>query len=232
MSIKALQRKIWSISREPTKFETKILECLARFGPLNINQIRVKLSCAYSSTRKAIFNLVGKGFVIESGIMTVKRTGLETQTYDLTLKGVLLILKKELAPGDTERWNYNLIHKIIRKYSSLLPLVFGKWSYFDKMKVGKIARFRLKVLVDTYAADPLSFRKGTGVVPWMEMEQQICWFFYFQFNHLKFGKPWMTALKQDKEIRTYVIKELKAYQKRLENLNTIIDDNLVFLEKH
>jgi len=161
----------------------------------------------------------------------VEHTRLETQTYDLSLKGVLLVLKKELAPADTERWNYSLIQKIIRKHSSLLPLIFGKWSYFDKMKVWKIARFRLKVLVDTYAADPLSFRKGTGVVPWMEMEQQICWFFYFQFNHLKFGKPWMTALKQDKEIRAYVVKELKAYQKRLENLNTIIDENLAFLEE-
>jgi len=38
-------------------------------------------------------------------------------------------------------------------------------------------------------------------------------------------------LKQDKEIRAYVVKELKAYQKRLENLNTIIDENLAFLEK-
>jgi len=41
----------------------------------------------------------------------------------------------------------------------------------------------------------------------------------------------MTALGQDKEIKAYVISELKAHRARAENLITLIEKNLAFLEK-
>jgi len=237
MSIKALQRKIWSVFREPTEFETKILECLARFGPLNINQIRVKLSCAYSSTRKAIFNLVGKGFVIESGIMIVKHTRLETPTYDLTLKGVFFVLKKRLTMVDAER-NDEYIRRIIRKYDSLLPLVFDKWSYFIKMNVEKMAIARLRLVADNIDR---SFKKGDLTFPGTNMEEKICWFFYFYGHYPRqidtdmwagVADPpaWARAWKQDEEIRAFVVEKLKDEQKRLEKARIFVKDALSSLE--
>lgn len=241
MSIKTFRRKIWSVTRGLTEFETEILKCIARSGPLNINQTRREVRHAYSSTRKAIFNLVEKGLVIESSIMTVKHTGLETKTYDLALEGILLVLQREMEKPDSDKWNHAFIRKIISRHSYTLPLVFDKWSYFHKMNVGKMALVRLKIIADTYRNDPNSFRKGVGWYRWLDMEEQITRFFYFyRFFPATFAQTWPTEedqkawakmWKQDKTIRSYIVEVIGEDLRRFENVISQGKNILSYLQK-
>lgn len=210
--------------------QIEVLLGLAREAPTNAYKVAKITGKAYSFVFNTLKELERRKKIVFKGKQRTEK-GTTANIYDLSLDGVLLTLKREMRLADTDEWDREFIRTIIEKYSSLLPLVFGKWRHFEKMKVKKIASFRLKVLVDTYAKDPLSFTRGTGFLPRMETEQLVCWFFYFQFRHFKYGKAWMTALEQDKEIRVYVIKELKAYQKRLKNVNTLIEKTLAFFEK-
>jgi len=219
------RREVWGITRGLTKFEIQILKCVAHTGPLNINQIKKELSSAYSSTRKTTFRLVRRGTLAESGPVIVKHTGLETQTYNLSLIGVLFVLREKLSEG-METWSQKHVNRIIRKYKSLLPLVFGKWGHLNRMGVLEMALFRVKGIVDTYTSDPNSFRKGVGHYPWLEIEEQITRFFYFfgffprtwtGWKGVEDPKAWMTMWKQDEDIRTYVIdgiqEELEKFRK-------------------
>lgn len=232
MSIAKWRRKIWSITRGLTKFETEILECLARFGPLNIHQTKRKLRHAYSSTRKAIFNLVGKGILIKSDIMTVEHTGLETETYDLTLIGVLLILEKELPLGDSSKWDYIFLHKMIRKYTPMLPLIFGKWRHFDKMGVEKTALIRLSII----AQNSDIVKPGDSRVPGKTMEQKINWLFYvgslYKYSMLLSEDPiiWVNAWKEDEDIKSFSIKEIERHIRRYENAIALYKKYLFYLK--
>jgi len=192
-----------------------------------MNQTKRKLKSAYSSTRKTILNLVGKNILSEAGFQTVEHTGLRTQTYDLTLEGVIFVLKQEFS-GKWEKWNHSLIEKIIRKYERLLPLVFGKWSRFHERGVERMALLRLKVIVDTQRSDRNSFRKGVGWYRWLEMPEQITRFFYFwriyptsfvTWPSEKDQKNWVKMWKQDKNIRSYVVEaieeELRGFRKAI-----------------
>jgi hypothetical protein len=213
-----LRRKFWSVTRGLTKFETEILECLARYGPLNVNQTKKKLSSAYSSTRKAIFSLVGKGIVVKSGIMTVKHTGLETPTYDLTLKGVLLVLKRELPLASMGKWNIDFIRRLVRKYDSLLPLIFGKWNHFNKMAVEKTALIRLSII----GQNSDLVKRGNQRVPGETMEQKINWLFYvgslYEYSLLLSSDPvvWVKAWKEDEDMRAFGIREIQRHIRRYE----------------
>ena len=157
---------------------------------------------------------------------TVKHT--KSKIYDLKLEGVLLVLYREMQnPGKYDR---AFIRKLVESYGSLLPLVFGKWDYFGNFNamVKKLAWFRLKVLVDGFGQDSQAFRKGMSYIgsPEMELEQKISWFFYFQFNHFKYSEPWLNALRQDDEIRAFALKELKAYQEKLMNRHSLIENTI------
>ena len=112
------------------------------------------------------------------------------------------------------------------EYSSTmtkLPLVFGKWSYFRDSGLEDLFFIRLSFLVGTHMKKP--FYKGTGYYPWLDMEHQMNRFFYlFDFNRYynhfitDFDpKIWVNALKNDKEIRDFVVQELEAELKVLKN---------------
>ena len=210
--------------------QVEVLEGLSREGPTNAYRVAKRIGKAYSFVFNSLKESERRGLVTFKGEVKTEK-GTTAKIYDLALEGVLLTLQREMRLTE-DRWNHSYIGEIIEKYSNLLPLIFGKWEHFERMGVGKIARFRLKVLVDTYAADPLSLKKGTGFGfgSDKETEQLVCWFFYFQFHHFKYSETWMTALKQDEETKMYVIGELKAYQRRLKKLNILIDENISFLQ--
>ncbi len=227
---------MWSLTRGLTDFEARILRCLASSGPLNVNQTRRKLRSAYSSTRKAIFNLVGKGILVESGFMTVKRTKLETQTYDLSLRGVFLVLREELKSGDIERFNISFIRRIIGKYDSLLPLIFGKWDYFDKMGTQEMALVRLKMVVDSLKEEHR----------WWEQQrvntEKLIYLNFFLLGFLPYRwewegsgimanpEAWHNVWKQDEEIKKWILRNLKENLKELESAIVYVRKTLSSIE--
>jgi hypothetical protein len=164
----------------------------------------------------------------------VTEKGTKAKIYALNLEGILLVLHREMTYPD--KWDHRFIRKIVESHGSLLPLVFGKWKYLKEMGFGEIFLIRLKIIVDTHESNP--FRKGTGFYQWLETREQITRFFFlFDLwrleNHFipNFdAKAWMTALKQDKEIRNYLIKELKYEQRRLKNAKNRVEDILSFME--
>ena len=177
--------------------------------------------------KRGLVKLIGKR-------QTVK--GTTANLYDLTLKGVLSLLRGELASAEPEKWNYNQIRRIIKKYASLLPLVFGKWDYFDNIGVGKMALCRLQaVVIDQDAFDP--YRSW---IPGDSFEEKVCWFFYFT-GFLSFPQSpgafvgwcgmenpekWMDAWVQDGEIKAFVIKEIEDYQTKLRNFGAFVERHI------
>jgi hypothetical protein len=184
------------------------------------------------------FRLVEKGYVrVEKGKRNAK-------CYFITLEGILCVLYGELSRTDLKKWNYdykqllrgyNQIHEIIRKHESLLPLVFGKWDYFRKYGVEKGALFRLIKVV--YRRDRLGF---FGSLTRGRMEKEIIVgriynIFFFTGTLLPetleydgWKRPcedlnqWTAMWKGDPDIKVYITKELKEYQKRLRMANTDI----------
>lgn len=180
--------------------------------------------------KRGLVKLIGKK-------QTVKRT--TAKIYDLTLKGVLSLLSGELASADTEEWNYDQVRKIIMKYASLLPLVFGKWDYFDRIGVGKMALCRLQAVV----IDQNAFEPGRSWIPGDSLEKKVCWFFYFT-GFLSFPqspgafvgwcgmenpKKWMNAWVQDEDIKAFVIKEIEDYQTKLKNFGAFVERHITIV---
>jgi len=180
--------------------------------------------------KRGLVKLIGKK-------QTVKRT--MANIYDLTLKGVLSILREELASADTEKWNFNRVRKIIMKYASLLPLVFGKWDYFDRIGVEKMALCRLQAVV----VDQDAFEPGYSWIPGDSLEEKVCWFFYFT-GFLSFPQSpgafvgwcgmedpekWMDAWVQDEDIKAFVIKEIEDYQTKLKNFGAFVERHITIV---
>lgn len=243
------KRKIKSKIIFPKPLEQKhvdVIYALVDIGPTNIYQIakrfaerRVKGKISprklakrtrelYSLVYYSIKDLESRRIALPRGKKKTEK-GTSATVYDLSLEGVLLLLQREMRYAETNKWNRKLIQEVVDKYSYLLPLVFGKWHHFKKMQVEKIASFRLKVLVDTFVADPSGFKKGTTFIfgkRGCEMEENVCWFFYFQLQHFKYGLAWMNALRQDEEIKNYVIGELQLFRKNIAKLDGIINSTL------
>ena len=64
----------------------------------------------------------------------------------------------------------------------------------------------------------------------MGTKQLVYWFFYFMGDHFRFSKPWIDALKQDEEIRMYVVNELRQHIRRWEEQKKIVEKDILFLE--
>lgn len=218
-----------------SKKQIEVLKGLAKKGPTNAYQIAAETGKAYSF----VFNNL-KEFEKRRLVTIIKKEdtkkGTRATIYDLTLDGVLLVLKNSFyLPGDLKK-NRNFFYKIIDSYRSMLPLVFGKYDYFKKMELDRLYRIRLDFIVNS---SPTSFRKVTGVYPWLEREEQITrYFYFFDFyrldNHfIKDFDPrtWLNALKQDVEIREYVLEELRKEQNRLKNIEKTIVAVSNFLKK-
>lgn len=208
--------------------QIEVLEALSREGPTNAYKVAKSAGKAYSFVFNFFRELERRKMIAFKGQVKTEK-GTKAKNYDLLLEAVLFVLHKKMLRADEDRGDYDLIHAIIKKYESLVPLVFGKWSHFKKMGVEKIAYFRLKVLVDTFKADPLGFKQGTTFIFGKlacEMEENVCWYFYFQFQHFKYDLAWMDALRQDKEIKNYVIKELQLFRENMSKLDGIINGTL------
>jgi len=182
--------------------------------------------------------------LVEEGYVRVEKGKRNAICYFITLKGILLVLYREISHMDTKKWNYgykqllrdyNKIHEIIRKNESLLPLVFGKWDYFRKSGVEKGAFFRLATVV--YRQNHLGFYGAPpgGIIEKKIIVRRIYNIFFFtgtllpetlEFDGWKLPyddiNQWIAMWKGDLDIKAYIIKEIKEYQENLRMANTSI----------
>lgn len=214
--------------------EVVALSALADEGPTNVYQIAKKTGRAYSLMFNAIKKLKELGLVM---LVETKQTskGTTANNYDLTFYGILSFLGMEFASEGVEKENYDRIRMFIEKYDDWLPLVFGKWSFFQTADLEETALLRLKAAVTIvfanrdfvygFASEPLA--------PLADIKTTTTWFFYFlglipvghEFQESQFRHSvdaWLSALKQDKDIQAYFMEELHYYYGRLESLSTII----------
>jgi len=114
------------------------LKAIALNGPINIYQIEKHTRLPHATVHKVVKKAYDENFLV---VKTAKqfRTGLITKTYQLTFKGLLTLLLDERI------WEH--IDDIAERYRDVLPLVFGKWSFFKKQGLLSEVLQRLKAAV-------------------------------------------------------------------------------------
>jgi hypothetical protein len=217
-----------------SKEQLKILKKLGETAPTNAHKLSKATRKAYSFVHNTLVEFEHRKIASSRLGKSEKQT--PERIYDLELEGIFWILQREIGGWEHDKKSQNLINRMFKHYYHQLPLVFGKWSYFRDLGLANWFFIRLKILVDTHMKNP--FYKGTGYYYWLEMEQQMTRFFYlFDFyrldNHFITDfdlKIWLTALKNDKGIRDYVIQELEYERKMLKKNLTNVEDVLSFMQ--
>lgn len=119
----------------------KILLHLARHGESNKWEIAQCIRKSYSNVYNSIKKL--KPFLIRVSKTAPSRKNLklDVEYYEMTFLGLLTCLRSE------ESWQY--IDEIAKQQRDQLPLIFGKWSFFEKKEVKSrvIKRLKAKVLM-------------------------------------------------------------------------------------
>jgi hypothetical protein len=198
----------------------KLLKKLALCAPTNAHRLSVVTKKAYSFVYESLNEFEHRK--IASGIFVKSAKGTKEKVYDLELEGIFWILQEVVFGRKNDKECSDLIVRMMKHYDSKLPLVFGKWSYFRDLGLEDHFFIRLWYLVGTHMSNP--FYKGTGYYPWLEMEHQMNRYFYlFDFyrydNHFIINfdpKIWVNALKNNKDIREFVVQELEAELKVLD----------------
>ena len=210
------------------------MECIAKIGPTNGYAISKKSGRAYSFVFNSLKEMEKRKLAVLLRREPTKR-GTKSKIYDLTFDGVLLVLKNVFYLPDMKIDKIDFSN-IIKRYGSMLPLVFGKYEYFKEIGLENMYLLRLNIIVRGYTRS--SFRKGTGYYPWLEKAEQITRYFYlFDFSRLYNSflknfdpKVWLNALRNDKEIKEYVIEELQQDKKNLEDHARVITKTISYLE--
>jgi hypothetical protein len=209
--------------------ELTALYTLADEGPTNIYQVQKKTGKTYSLMFNAVKELE-KCRLVKLVEKRQTQKGTTANVYDLTLKGVLSILDRELVPANCKKWDYDLVRGIVEKYKVLLPLIFGKWRYFQKVDGEDDALVRLSAAANNQDL----FEDEVSFIPATALEQRIYWFFYFiglfpvepmlnEWRVVENYKEWSSWWYDDPDIRAFISKELHAYQKRLRMLMYFVE---------
>jgi len=194
----------------------------------------IKTKKAYSFVHNTLIELERRKIV--SSCLGKSEKNTKERIYDLDIEGIFWVLKEELGARQHDKDSYDFVIHMVKHYYSKLPLVFGKWSYFRDADLEDLFFIRLEILIGTHMKNP--FYKGTGYYNWLEMEQQMTRFFYlFDFyrltNHFitNFNpKVWLTALKNDKEIKDFMVQELEYDKKVLRNQQDNVEYVLSFMK--
>jgi len=230
-----LKIDLW-VGRRTISVLEKILRRIAENPGINAYQI-ARISPRLD--RVTVMRTVRKYRIIEQGYVRVEKGKRNAIRYFITLNGILYVLYRELLPAEMKTWDQVFILKIIRQYRSMLPLVFGKWDYFDKMGARKMALCRLKAVVD--AQD--QFVPGHSWIPGKSMEEKICWFFYFAgiltfpqnpavfegWCGMEDPQKWMNVLVQDRDVKAFVVKEIETYQKALKSYGAFVERHATWI---
>jgi hypothetical protein len=228
-------REKYPLAMPLTKEQLKLLKKLAMVAPTNAHKLSIKTKKAYSFVYKSLIEFERRK--IASGKVVKSKKGTKEKICDLELEGIFWILKEVVFGRKNDRECKELIIRMVKHYSSKLPLVFGKWSHFRDAGLEDLYLLRLWFLVSTHLNNP--FYKGTGYYYWLEMEHQMNRYFYL-FDFHRYGnhfitdfdpKLWLVTLRKDREIRDFVVQELKEELKLLKNQEENVECVLSFLLK-
>ena len=147
-----------------------ILEKLAKTAPTNPLKLSKMTKKAYSFVQNTLTDLERRKAV--SAYWGKNEKGTPTRIYGLELEGILWILDKKLGwimeKPTRDIASFDLITGMFKHYSSKLPLVFSKWSYFRDNGLEELFFIRLQILASTHMKTP--FYRGTGYYYWLDME--------------------------------------------------------------
>lgn len=122
----------WDIAIPPSG--VKILKFLAIAGLQNRYEIMKGTGLSYPRVHENIESLKKFNLVGEKVVGKAEKTGLPLKKYSLTLWGLTnaLVLQNTTMKFEDRR---RRMGSIATNYGELLPFIFGKWSYFDKLGV-------------------------------------------------------------------------------------------------
>ncbi len=209
-----------------TKSQLNLLKKFGINAPTNAHKLCKITRKAYSFVHETLEEFERRKIVSSTSVKSKKKT--KERIYDLELEGIFWIIENVVMRRKNDKECNDLIIRMLKHYSSKLPLVFGKWSYFRDLGLEDLFFTRLWFLLGTHKES--TYNKVT--------EQQITRYFYlFDFynlnNFLKLDvKAWLLALKNDCEINTFVVKELECDRDLLKNDLTNIEDVLSFLQSN
>jgi hypothetical protein len=204
-----------------TKSQLNLLKKFGINAPTNANKLCKMSGKAYSFVHETLVEFERRKIV--SSVVVKSRKKTKERIYDLELEGIFWIIEDVVMGRKNDKECNDLIIRMLKHYRDKLPLIFGKWSYFRDLGLEDQFFIRIWHLVGTHMNNP--FYKGTGYYPWLEMEHQMNRFFYLfdfyrYYDHFIINfdpKIWINALKNDKEVRDFVVQELEAELKVLNN---------------
>jgi DNA-binding PadR family transcriptional regulator len=146
--------------------------------------------------------LLDRGY-IEIVSSSMWKTGKQTVIYRLTFDGLSAIYDKL----DEEKWSARVertgIPVFVSNHNSLLPLIFGKWNYFEEKRIDRLAKEHLDKVFSSYLTLDEVYETFFLTKPSVDAET---------------AEKWMEALKADPDIRNYIIEKLRGRLYGLEEM--------------
>jgi predicted transcriptional regulator len=221
----------------------KILIYLVEEGPANKYDIKEN---ARAGSQPTVLSTVD--FLHDLGFISAKRlkkksTGKQSDCYDLTIDGLMLLLsvvryvgRKALGTkGKRFRVSY-----LAERQLKLLPRIFGLWNKFEAAGVADLAeRHLLDIACREIDPVDLSWREFAGA--WRASEKPHCRADRIEESFFSLGlarrgigfddvgfRRWLKALTGDVELRRLLLgsleKQRQAYIDQLKTMDRYIDD--------
>lgn len=114
--------------KTPERVPPKIFLHLARHGKSNKWGMSQELEIAYSNVYGIIRKLLKRGYIcVAETKKTARNPWIPVEYYDLTFFGFVTCLL------DKKSWKF--IDEIANQQAEVLPLIFGKWSFFEEQGI-------------------------------------------------------------------------------------------------
>jgi len=221
-----------------------ILLYLATHGESNKWQIAKGLGKAYSNIHENMRDLLKNGFArVTKEEKSARNWKIKVEYYDLSFIGLVGIMYYE------ETWQF--LDEVARTQAGFLPLVFGKWEYFEKKGVRGTVVLRLRFafsglsIVSKQVYDTLKGSDGQELRDitrklresslvrdpsfWKEQLNRITETVIFLWPHLEAPdeqRQFLLALKDDPDLSHYVEESLSSMEERYQGYL----DNIVALK--
>jgi DNA-binding MarR family transcriptional regulator len=186
-----------------------VLRFLAQGGPKSSYDIASELGLHRSSTSKALRSLKKEGRVLVVERRRA-RSGARVEVYDISAHSLIEVLRS-CRSMETAKY-------IINNHAGKLPLVLGKWDFFEEMGVEDIAFKLLRGFSYAgWAGEPFKNKPGTRKYE-EEYSEYFQWSFYLSaydmLSEEEFDR-WMAAISKDDEISGFILSQIGKEKERL-----------------
>ena len=182
----------------------EILKHIAEHGPRIEYHLYKELEYSHG-TIHYVLNKLNDAGLLRVAPNGKGQTGRPVKEFHLTVYGFIKVIK---YPKGLEH-----IDEFAEKWGHLIPLVLGKWKYFKKMGLCKIAEERLKEAVRNIVIDIHPDEKFLQECVTLNFHH--IFFYPRALDGLEEWKVWNSRLKwfdvcmKDKDLKPYIIHQLK-----------------------